>query len=138
MGMLTFGSRPVVECDPDLGAQQHYKEECDINNILKKYVKTGMVTHVAANEGRYADFSEVGTYHEALQRVLGLSPEVREFFEHDPAVFLDFIIDPENLDQIQELGLEGLVEEPVATSEPSPASEEEDYIPSADADSVGS
>ncbi len=135
MGMLTWDPRPVVECDPeDGGAQQSFKAECDINNIMKKYVKTGMITHVAQNKGRYADVSEVGSYHEAVQRVrdtraffLGLPPAVRAEFDHDAAIFLDFISDPEKEADIRRMGLDPLTEdgpEPVPASEVEPVVEE--------------
>ncbi len=119
MGMFTSDSRPVVASDPELGAQQHFKEECDINNIMKKYVKTGLITHVAENQGRFADVSEVGTYHEAVQRVrdtrkffVGLPTSVRDYFDNDPALFLDFMADPANAGELRRMGLEALAEEP--------------------------
>ena len=36
--------------------KQAFKEECDVNNILRKYEKTGLITHVAAYKGRYEIF----------------------------------------------------------------------------------
>lgn len=127
MGMLSSDPRPVVECDPDKGAQQSFKDECDINNIMKKYMRTGQVTHLAANAGRFSDVSEVGSYHEAVQRVresekffLGLSTDIRSFFDNDTALFMDFILDPANAEEIRELGLDQLTLElePVAPEEP--------------------
>lgn len=37
-------------------AQQHFKDECDVNNILRKYESTGLVTHVANGTPSYGDF----------------------------------------------------------------------------------
>ncbi len=141
MGMLTDGNpRPTIVCDPGKGAQQSFKEECDINNILKKYVKTGLLTHVAQNEGRYADISEVGSYHDAVTRVIetrkffaGLPPELRLEFGNDPAVFLDFMADPANEDEIRRLDLGDLIEEVLPPPEPLTAPEEPPEAPDEDA-----
>ncbi len=109
--------RPVVLCDPTLGAKQSFKDECDINNILARHRAGGIVTHVNANAGRFADVSEVGDYRTAMDRVADargffsqLSSEIRREFDNDAAVFLDFILDPVNEDRIRELGLTEVVE----------------------------
>ncbi len=119
MGMHSSDPRPTLACDPEEGqAQQHFKAECDINNILKKYIKTGMITHVRENTGRFVDVSETGTYHEAVQRVrdtqkffLGLPVSVRQKFDNDTSLFLDFILDPENESEIRLMGLDPLLED---------------------------
>ncbi len=123
MGMFTDDPRPVVSCDPELGAKQSFKDECDINNIVRKYQQSGMVSHVAQNAGRFADVSEVGSYAESIQRVrdthgffMGLAPGLRAEFDNDAAVFLDFISDPANTAEIDEMGLGEVIE--VAPEEP--------------------
>ncbi len=125
MGMFRAEDRPVLDTGTEGGAKQSFKGECDINNIMKKYVNSGMVTHVSENRGRFADVSEVSSYQEAIQMVrdthkffLGLTPDVRAVFDHDPAVFLDFIGDPANEAEIRRLGLEDIIE-----SEAAPAPE---------------
>lgn len=126
MGMYSVAERPVVDTGDEGGAKQAFRAECDINNIMKKYMKTGMVTHVAKNQGRFADVSEIGGYQDAIDRVrgthkffMGLSPEVRQEFDNDAAVFLDFITDPANVDDIRRLGLEAVLDPkpPEAASE---------------------
>ena len=104
--------RPVVLCDPTKGAKQSFKDECDINNILARHKAGGIVTHVNANAGRFADVSKIGDYRTAMDRVADargffsqLSSEIRREFDNDSAVFLDFILDPNNEDRIAELGL---------------------------------
>lgn len=118
MGMLTDGyARPTVECDPLKGAKQSFKEECDINNIVRKYQATGMVTHVEANAGVYADVSGATDFRSALDRVkaankvfMGLDPETRGALNNSPAEFLDLLADPSRRSEMEELGLLPLVE----------------------------
>ncbi len=125
MGMLSSDPRPTIACEPGSGAKQSFRDECDINNIIRKYQQTGQVNHVALNQGRFADVSEVGSYQDAIQRVrdthdffMGLAPGLRAEFDNDAAFFLDFISDPENMDEILEMGLGEVVEAPVEPLEP--------------------
>ena len=116
--------RPVVLCDPTKGAKQSFKSECDINNILARHKAGGIVTHVNANAGRFADVSEVGDYRTSMDRVADargffsqLSSEIRREFDNDAASFLDFILDPANVDRVAELGLTKVVEPVVEPAE---------------------
>lgn len=92
--------------------EQTHKTECDINNILRRYDSTGLITHVNNTVAQYGDFSEVDDYQTSLQKVmdaenafLALPSEARKFFENDPAKFLDFAADPKNHEVMVELGL---------------------------------
>jgi len=118
MGMFSSDPRPQVRCDPDKGAKQSFKEECDINTILRRHRQGAMLTHVNANRGVFADVTGFSDYREVLDRVeragvyfAGLSSEVRSRFENDPATFLDFVADPRNRDALVELGLGPAIEE---------------------------
>jgi len=44
--------------------------ETDVNNIMRKYEKTGILTHVARYAGEYGDFSGVPDYKEGLERIM--------------------------------------------------------------------
>lgn len=98
--------------DLDTRTQQQFKEQCDINNIISKYKKTGMITHLAQKQGVFADVSKIKDYHQSLQKVLDanaafnlLSAEVRARFQNDPAQLLQFLQDPKNYDEGVKLGL---------------------------------
>lgn len=118
--------------------KQSFRDECDIENIVAKYVKTGLVSHLAGGQPFYADVSEMADYRGAIEQVrsaekffAGLPAKVRAFFENDIATFVDWMADPANADQLEKLGVrildgkapEGadLVPEPEATVEPPPA-----------------
>lgn len=112
MGMDTSDPRPVVRTGK-VGAKQEFKDECDINFIMRKYRTSGQVTHIAQNRGRFADVSEVGTYQDAISRVrdthsffMKLSASVRAGFDNDAALFLDWIADPANREDVAKMGLE--------------------------------
>lgn len=93
-------------------AQQHLASETDINKIIARYEKTGMVTHLTEAIGEYGDFSDVQDLQSALQTVRNaeglfnaLSADVRERFDNDPVKLLAFVKDAKNRAEAKELGL---------------------------------
>ena len=113
MGMFSSDPRPVVDCSQDEGrTKQAFKDECDVNQIMARYEKTGLITHLAKKQPVYLDVSEVGDYRDALEHVeqtreffMGFPAKVRAAFNNDPAEFLDSIHDPAKQDFLRELGL---------------------------------
>lgn len=85
-----------------------YKSECDVNNILSKYVKTGEITHLARKTGSYADVSNVPdllTAHTLPKQIFETLPvDVQRKFQ-TPAKLIEFLQDPKNLKEAEKLGL---------------------------------
>lgn len=86
--------------------------ECDLNNIIKRFTKTGQLTHISAKLGEYRDVSGLPDLHEAMNIVADaqssfneLPAEIRKLCDHDVGKFLPFIDDPANLEQCIEFGL---------------------------------
>nr|QJB20563.1 MAG: internal scaffolding protein [Microvirus sp.] len=114
--------------DPSL-AQQNFKDETDINTIVKRFNITGELPNNVAVP-QYGDFLDVTDYHSALNLVIkaedsfmAMPAEVRSRFNNDPGAFLDFVYDGKNRDEAARLGL---LVEPVKvsdTSEPQPDKE---------------
>ena len=73
-----------------------FKDEADVNNIMKRFEKTGLIDHVATYQGQYGDFTtSVEDYHGALNLALraeamfaSLPAKVRRHFDNDPGKFL--------------------------------------------------
>lgn len=92
--------------------QQHFKDQCDINKILTRYSRDGLVAHLAAKPGAYMDLPADLDYQAALHLVmdaeenfLALPAELRKELDNDPAQFLAWIADESNRDRAIELGL---------------------------------
>lgn len=92
--------------------QQQFKDECDVNNIMRKYVTTGEFVHRTSKKGQYADFSHIKDYQEMLDTVryaeeafASLPAPVRSRFKNDPGELLSFIQDPKNRAEGEKLGL---------------------------------
>ncbi|WNK12554.1 MAG: internal scaffolding protein [Microvirus sp.] len=103
---------PGLDCSGDVGrTHPEFKDECDINLIMRKYTKSGVLPGSVAGAA-YGDFSFSGDFLEAQNIILrakeqfsGLSAELRSRFRNDPALFLDFVHDTRNLDEARKLGL---------------------------------
>lgn len=95
-------------------AKQEFKFECDINNVIKQFKPHHMAQMLAANlaSGAYADLPDDYDFQAALElvkdaekRFMTIPSKVRERFGHDPAVFLAFASNPDNLAEMRSLGL---------------------------------
>jgi phage internal scaffolding protein len=100
-----------LACEEPSLAQQHFKEECDINTILQKFNITGLLPEAPLSP-RYGDFSGIGDYHTALNRVIAaqdefeaLPAQIRARFDNDPAKLIEFLDDEANRPVAEELGL---------------------------------
>lgn len=119
--------RVQIEFPDDGRTKQSFKDECDINTILRGYQKNGIISHVRQVQGRYGDFIGAVDYQEALNQVIlademfnSLPAKVRARFENDPAAFLDFAQNPSNEAEMRSMGLlrDTYVERAKAVSEP--------------------
>lgn len=90
-------SRPKVLCTSEEGkTMQEFVKDCDINLIIAKYRKTGVLPESARKvAAQYGDFSQVPTFQEMQEKInLGmelfaaLPAKVRKQFSNDPAEFL--------------------------------------------------
>lgn len=91
---------------------QSFKDTCDINLIMARYKKTGLIDHVNTLSQRYGDFSDIGDYQDSLNRIIvasdtfsALPATVRKFFDNDPSQMLAFCSNPDNHEKMVELGL---------------------------------
>lgn len=96
----------------DCYVQQHQAADCDINNIMARYERDGLIPHVNQYQGQYGDFAEVYDYQTALNVVMNaeecfmsLPAQIRKRFDNDPGAFLDFVSDPLNRSEMVSMGL---------------------------------
>ena len=94
--------------------QQQFKDECDINKIMDRYLRTGILSDPlnTRGPGTYADFTEMGDYMENMNKVVearemfeSLPAKVRERFANNPANMIEFVLDSSNKDEAIKLGL---------------------------------
>jgi len=99
-------------CEGPSRTKQAFKDACDINHIVKKFMKDGLISHVNSRQGMYADISSVVDYQKAQNLVLKanrlfseLPSELRDRFKNEPQNFLQFMSDPKNKGAAIEMGL---------------------------------
>lgn len=117
-----------VVTKPVRRVKQNFKDECDINKIVKSYSVTGQYTHIRANatQGAYRDLPDNMDFQEAIHTVEAgkaafatLPSHVRDRFQNDPFNFLAFMADPTNQDEIIKLGLAADLRPPTTATPPS-------------------
>lgn len=133
--------RVQLHCKDKSRAHQSFKAECDINNILKKFHKTGIIDHYSQFKGEYGDFTSSTDYHEnliAMQKAndafASLPSPIRTKFDNDPTLFLDFVHDPDNEEEMIEMGLARQRVSKETAEQPSSITSPEDENPQPPAD----
>jgi phage internal scaffolding protein len=103
--------------------QQHFKEECDVINIIKRHDRNGIIEHVQRGQARYGDFSEVADYREALdlvrdaqQEFMSVPSDIRKKFDNDPGKFYQFVSNPDNKEELIKMGFINPKEAPELSS----------------------
>lgn len=92
--------------------QQQFKNDVNVNNIMKKYHATGQITHLNNRQGAYADISNAQDYFTSLTTIKQageafdqLPSGIRKKFNNDPGELLEFIHNPNNFDECVEMGI---------------------------------
>lgn len=90
---------------------QSAAKDADINEIVRRFGLTGEIP-VHQRVPLSVDIDEVLDYRTALEYVrageasfMSLPADVRATFENDPASFVAYALDPENLEQLRKWGL---------------------------------
>lgn len=98
-------------CADDSRTQQQFKDECDINVLVRRFGLTGVMP-TNPRIPMQGDFTGVSDYQSAVNAVreamdgfMELTADVREYFKNDPQNLLRFMQDAGNRDKAMELGL---------------------------------
>lgn len=100
---------------------QSEKDEADINLLVKRFGVVGLAER-QVRRPTYGDFTGVSNYQEAMNALIAANESfmkmpatVRERFHNDPAEFVEFCSNEENLEELREMGLADKVVEPEVT-----------------------
>lgn len=91
--------------------QQEFKEECDLNNIVKKFTPNELAERIKGDP-QYGQFADPNDFQESLHLIMhaeeqfaGLPATVRERFHNSAREFLAFAQDGQNAEEMATLGL---------------------------------
>lgn len=108
---LAASDESGIACEDASLAQQQFKDECDINNILRQFNITGQLPNAPLSP-RYGDFTGISDYKTALDRVIAADEEfmnlpanIRARFDNDAANLIEFLNNEENRAEAEKLGL---------------------------------
>lgn len=115
----------ALVCKDDSKAVQSGKEDADINVIVARFNKSGVLPGSIVPP-TYDNFVDVFDFQSAMNAVvfaqrefMKLDAKVRSRFGNDPQQFVEFCSDKENLDEMRKLGLAvpaPVVSEPAAAA----------------------
>jgi len=115
-----------LTCPEPTLAQQNFKDECDINYIVRQFGLTGELPGKPLSP-QYGDFTGVLDYHSAVNAVLAaqddfmeLPAQMRSRFNNDPAELIDFLSNEGNREEAIKLGL---VAKPISEPSETPVGE---------------
>lgn len=96
--------------DPSL-TQQHFRDESDINTIVDRFMRTGVLPDPVSMP-QYIDAEGVYDFKEAMNFVrsseeafMRLDAKIRSRFHNSPREFVEFFGDPANRSEAERLGL---------------------------------
>lgn len=105
-------NRTQLTATEDGRTHQSFKDECDVNQILKRWRKSGELNHLNTRQPTYGDFTNPTDYLTACTQVIAaqadfdsLSARIRDRMGNDPAKLLEYLADPANNEEAIELGL---------------------------------
>lgn len=116
------GSRRVsLSLPTESHVEQTHVGSTNINAIMRKYRKTGELPPPREGGKLYGDFGAAEDYHttqnrliEANAQFMDMPSHLRTRFDNDAGLFFQFVNDPDNLEEAQEMGLIASDEKPLA------------------------
>ena len=107
------GSRKVqLNCVGASKTRASQQKETEINGIIRKFDRTGTLTHVTRSIPRFDDVTQLSDYKSALDQVLKaqqmfgeLPSDLRAEFGNDPAKLIEYLSDSKNLEDAAKKGL---------------------------------
>lgn len=103
----------VKNTTPSL-TQQQFKDECDINKIMDRYLRTGVLSDPLDKRGtpKYGDYADLGNYMDHMNKVVeanemfeALPASIRKRFNNNPGDLIEFVMDENNRAEAELLGL---------------------------------
>lgn len=91
--------------------KQEFREDCDVNVIIRRFTKSGILPSSNANP-QYIDAASLPDLQgamaimlEAEKHFMSLPAQVRKEFDNSPVKYVEFATDPKNIDVLREWGI---------------------------------
>lgn len=110
--MRTDHARVQKDCGPVSKTHQSMAHDADIKTIVNRFRRGAILPEAHHEQLQYGDFSEALDLHQSMIAVqeaqddfMELPSKVREACGNSPVKFLEMCSNPDNLEQLRELGL---------------------------------
>lgn len=107
-----WNERVTFDCGDVVRTKQSFRDECDINLIVRRHASDGLLAHLNPRMPTYGDFTAAMELRDAMQLVdlaeqgfAQIPAEVRAMCNNDPATFLQLVNDPDHIEALAEAGL---------------------------------
>ncbi len=104
--------RVTFDCGDVVRTKQTFRDECDINLIVKRHASDGLLAHLNPRMPTYGDFTASMELRDAMELVdlaeqgfAEIPAAVRAMCNNDPALFLRLVNDPDHIEALAEAGL---------------------------------
>lgn len=101
--------------------QQQFKDDCDIHTIIDRFTR-GLPYRHMVDQPQFGDFSNVQDFQEAQNLIArttelfeSLPSDLRARFSNNPSEFLEFVNNPDNIEEAVGLGILQKAPEPIKT-----------------------
>jgi hypothetical protein len=114
--MTDYGKLVISENKEPSMTKESLAKDLDVNNIVRRHAKTGVLPNAHAFEGIYGEFDSIDL-REAEEKVMKANElfmevpsAIRAEFNNDAGAFIDYATDPANLEQMRQWKLAPLPE----------------------------
>lgn len=111
--------RTAIDCSHPKLTDQSFKKQCDINNIMLQYQKTGLLPNFQTKSPSFIDNTQIPDLNTAFELVNSaidafnqLPPDIRKLMDNNAANLESFISNEKNHDLLLK---NGLIEKPKVT-----------------------
>jgi hypothetical protein len=108
---VTIDCQKAVEEGEEIRVEQSHVKEVNINNIVRKYgadlvQNVQHLQNLVFDDVTTNDFQEnMNMLLQAKERFDAMPDKIRKRFDYQPAMFMDFIRNPDNKEEMYDLGL---------------------------------
>lgn len=102
---------PVIDIPPEEDqTQAHFEKQCNINNIVANYQKTGVLPTALIRDYQFGEvgpdlIQSLNKIKAAKEQFMQMPAKIREHFQNDPDQFMRFLADPDNYEKAKSLGI---------------------------------
>lgn len=107
------GKHTISFADSPSMTEQSHAKSCDIHHIMKRYERNKTIEHVNMHQGTYMDYIGAPDFQEKEMMIAEaksmfetVPSKIREEFSNDPAQFIQFMQNKDNIEAIEEYGLD--------------------------------